>query len=836
MGKRKKPERRRKAKQDRQNLRLWAEGARESILSPHLDGYQKAMDRGWRAERKYWKKICREFHARVDWRTKDHEEPVLRDIDSTQPAVEELLSDEEEAARSSRVNELNARIRRWFVYRVRKVRKVQRRTANDPLKDPYAVLLAKLSGVTVPPKARQAYQQFMRESYTEKIAPRVAEEWQRVLTGDRHASDSDRKSKEPKAGFRAQIAREVFAELSDDERKAYGDRAKAEAAAAKGEYTAALKNPPSQAPADRQRCIDNVGAFIAPILRGVNAATGLHATLILGGPIPEFGGEIRTVHLSYGQNRTAQADHWPQWDKKRFAEVTKFMVDYLGTAFTAEDCARAALGAGVDLANAPYTIPSGGDDNPSDSDSDSDSDDSDSDESSSDDESDVETRPRKKRKVSGEEVSKKRRTLPSHADVDIDGPDPDPEPHPAPSTPSALVPPTSMPAPPPSSSSNALGDEEKDEEMSPPRSVWFLSEGERLANVERNKALLAQLAKPGEPEDPEIARLLEGVRQQLAPLTQELRALVKAPQDVSGGQERETGGKATVKAKRPRAKKKGKEPTAVTRRSARNATGAVTADAEAENRGIGTSEGRDDGAAAAGGNADTLCSDGQVLGDASNTLGEAQNPPGMVSLPPVSQAALLAITPAAPPPASTTPPGGYQECPSGAPKWFVDAHASMTKVDLGIHFHALIFAWTRMEKASRFEHGPTNLSPKLRPALVSSWITRGRRGSDFVVDNPEEYAEMWQRWWDSLQPAWRVRDTDGSWSVTAGYGAGGREWGPLYQWGVNGILSVVASLYFWGRGLTDNEQLRARWEAAVGDVVWMCEGMATYYEMFKGKF
>jgi hypothetical protein len=30
----------------------------------------------------------------------------------------------------------------------------------DPLKDPYAVLLAKLSGLSSPPKARQVYRQF----------------------------------------------------------------------------------------------------------------------------------------------------------------------------------------------------------------------------------------------------------------------------------------------------------------------------------------------------------------------------------------------------------------------------------------------------------------------------------------------------------------------------------------------------------------------------------------------------------------------------------------------------------------------------------------------------
>ncbi|KAK6969476.1 hypothetical protein R3P38DRAFT_3243181 [Favolaschia claudopus] len=91
-------------------------------------------------------------------------------------------------------------------------------------------------------------------------------------------------------------------------------------------------------------------------------------------------------------------------------------------------------------------------------------------------------------------------------------------------------------------------------------------------------------------------------------------------------------------------------------------------------------------------------------------------------------------------------------------------------------------------------------------------------------------------WWDSLQPAWREKDGDGRWSVVKGYGAGGREWGPLYHWGVNGVLSLVASLYCWGRAVQADTELRAAWELAVCDAVWVFEGMAVYYEMFKGKF
>ncbi|KAJ7436520.1 hypothetical protein B0H11DRAFT_1754793 [Mycena galericulata] len=193
------------------------------------------------------------------------------------------------------------------------------------------------------------------------------------------------------------------------------------------------------------------------------------------------------------------------------------------------------------------------------------------------------------------------------------------------------------------------------------------------------------------------------------------------------------------------------------------------------------------------------------------------------------------ILPAPPPDlaVSNRPP-----CPAKAAPWFADAYTAMTRQNLGPHFDAVVAAWLRMEVASKYEQGPTNLPSKGRPKQVGSWISaaRGTRGSaDPKVTDPEAYAVEWQAWWDALQPAWRKKDDDGKWSVTGGYG-GGKEWGALYQWGVNGTLSIVASLYFWGCAVGENADRKMAWEGAVLDVSWMLEGMAIYYEKFNRRF
>ncbi|KAJ7789261.1 hypothetical protein B0H14DRAFT_2180955, partial [Mycena olivaceomarginata] len=151
-------------------------------------------------------------------------------------------------------------------------------------------------------------------------------------------------------------------------------------------------------------------------------------------------------------------------------------------------------------------------------------------------------------------------------------------------------------------------------------------------------------------------------------------------------------------------------------------------------------------------------------------------------------------------------------CPASTLPWFVDAQRDLMKMRLGPHFEAVLAAWTWIEDASQFEQGPTNLPSKFRPKQVTTWISnaRGKRGETPAVADLRQYGVEWKTWWDLLQPEWREKAADGLWSVARGYGRGGCEWGPLYQWGVNGVLSVVASLYFWGCSVRETRSVE--WE------------------------
>jgi hypothetical protein len=175
-------------------------------------------------------------------------------------------------------------------------------------------------------------------------------------------------------------------------------------------------------------------------------------------------------------------------------------------------------------------------------------------------------------------------------------------------------------------------------------------------------------------------------------------------------------------------------------------------------------------------------------------------------------------------------------CPARAAEWFVHALGQVTRVNLGPHFNALLDAWVRIEAACRFDNPPKPVLPKHgRPEQVDRWIkdARGHRNRpDPVVKKVQQYEKEWWGWWGTLQPAWRKKDADGNWGVDGPYG---KEWDSIGYWCENGLLSVVASLYFWGCAVQEGGEGLERWECAVNDVSWVFEGLALFYEKFKSR-
>ena len=134
------------------------------------------------------------------------------------------------------------------------------------------------------------------------------------------------------------------------------------------------------------------------------------------------------------------------------------------------------------------------------------------------------------------------------------------------------------------------------------------------------------------------------------------------------------------------------------------------------------------------------------------------------------------------------------------------------EVSSGGGWAELVRLWAAFEEKEGFkERG--KLSPKGRPACIFEWIQRGRSPTwRPVIANIAAFEKAFHAWWVSLQPKWRVsgkatiltEDVEGDWEI-------------LSKPGMNGLLSVLAGLFYWGRIVQSNAKQRKAWAADVED-------------------
>ncbi|KAJ7080722.1 hypothetical protein C8R43DRAFT_1143069 [Mycena crocata] len=762
-------------------------GQRESgkkILSAHIERYADALERGWREERDVAQSICNEFHAKISWKLMDHEEPELPlpEYDPLATEVEEEMTPEEEVEKRARITLLNKRIRRWLKYRVRRLLK-NLHARLDPRKDAWAVLMAKLSNTHSPPKARQAYQQFMHEQWPE-IVPIIAERWQATVS----AGSNLQTRKEADGPFRAQVARDVFAALSEEEKGSYGDRAKAEAAAAREAYQKAMTAAPSKSPEARHECIERLGSFMGPILQGIHERTGLHSVLLLGGPLPKYGGELKTIYVSYGRSKT-NAQHFPEWAKDRWVAVTELMKEYLAASFSLQEQTESALPEEL-LAGAKYTI------SPMHDDTSDSSDDPDLDSNADSDDTDSEEKKQRR------EAKKKKKT------------------------------------PAPKQSAKKTGADQPANER---------GMEEEATGAGRKK----RTGKAGGAKEKGTASIMK-----------------------------EKGKSKQSPAKKKHAASKGDEGTPnkpSPRKRKRNAAEDSSSDSNTDDEDTGVASSitrvrksqrlsaKTAGDQAAGGSEMEV--DPPVAPPSQSPAPPPPPPPTSQAPPPPSPPASPAPPPPPPPPpppivpwtpgpappppsstvmqalpslgnappltGTTAPPTIAVLMPANAPPWLVDAIAHLSRQNLGCHFDSVLVVLVRLEEAAGLEvedsqRGRLPAEKKTRPAEIHDWI-RGGRGSKakgYPKASILKYPQKYMAWWDSLQPQWRKRDPDGKLITGGEYGA---DWGVLDCSGVNGCLSAVAGLYFWGILQMDEEQQKV-WDDMVQDVAWVLEGLRQLYK------
>ncbi|KAF9470292.1 hypothetical protein BDN70DRAFT_939839 [Pholiota conissans] len=162
--------------------------------------------------------------------------------------------------------------------------------------------------------------------------------------------------------------------------------------------------------------------------------------------------------------------------------------------------------------------------------------------------------------------------------------------------------------------------------------------------------------------------------------------------------------------------------------------------------------------------------------------------------------------------ASTSFPVPSSDCPD----WFSKALDLLASKHLSREWVSLVNAWARFEVQSNYTEIKV-LGSHGRPLCVAEWIRYTRsptyRPRTFKLDM---FEKSFSTWWHGLQPEWRIGDG-------RDLLRGDRSLDSIKLPGKNGLLSILAALFFWGIYAEKKEGKGgvASWSAAVDDVSWV---------------
>ncbi|PPQ80261.1 hypothetical protein CVT24_006601 [Panaeolus cyanescens] len=681
------------------------------------------------------------------------------------PPNAELLEDDEYQAQLA-VFEERARL---IIYRKAQI---QRRLAYQYGRDrdmdpkdsgaqrPYRVLLHKLTGEGVQKPRLKTASNIWRRSHRPKI-----EEEAKKRAGN--ATASGKKLHKKLASLREKVAKEMYAQLTGDEKEDWTRLAKEEHDEALRQFEEMVNKPPSQLPEDRQKVIQGLAVFVQPILDLICEATGWKATLIAGGPEPADEGRLNIVSYHSG---TTKGDVKMNFGRSERAAYQKYLVpvyhNFLRKCYTVEECRAMSLpasqgfealesslqdfehDANIDRGGYPApageNFPASGHVNAQSTTVMA---------SACTEKGASNEQPRSRSRSPLPSPSRSRSPLPapsrptSPAASRLPTPAPPREASPVlPSTPTLSRPvpdtPSRHASPAPSRSPSPV----PSLDHASPCSPAFLGEQPIPSTVPA--ADTPRRDEDGPASDPDV-----DVQMDLnAGLSQAKKAGHAVAATVAGtkrsfGALQVSDVEDIVNGSRPA-------------KSPRNVSGKQVS----LHSGLTTST-----------TATTATTSSQV---------PLSNEPS--AIPP-----LVATTSWTPVASTTQPPKWFSDCL----RLFSDGSPAMNVNPswvLGREWNDLLAAWSAFEERSAYaELG--RLPATGRPPLISKWIKNARSEKWLPKKfNVKQYQEVFTSWWASLQPAWRIENGRIVEERLEG------DWGILKMSGTNGIVSVVAALFFWG--------------------------------------
>lgn len=170
---------------------------------------------------------------------------------------------------------------------------------------------------------------------------------------------------------------------------------------------------------------------------------------------------------------------------------------------------------------------------------------------------------------------------------------------------------------------------------------------------------------------------------------------------------------------------------------------------------------------------------------------------------------------------STANPANTFSVSEDAPEWFKKAFAMLSSLDCGEEWTRTLECWGRLESEAGYA-GNLKLGTKGRPDAIKDWIQRARSTTwRPTIRDPKVFGSQVSGWWLSLQPDWRIEEGGGFSRTLDG------DFEDLRRPGINGLLSIIAGLFFWGNSLQDEARSNEAWMSVVSDVQFVLANLTS---------
>ncbi|EDR08563.1 uncharacterized protein LACBIDRAFT_327105 [Laccaria bicolor S238N-H82] len=324
--------------------RNWAKGARLTFLESYIDNYKNGLLT--KKAPAVLDSIVNAWFARFHWTI-----PLSAETDlpattlPVGPDGHEILTKEHRKLKAEVVERTRTSLYGWFEYRCKKIVKLPHSVKGG--KDPMSILISRLLGQdATPPKRNAPWEAWAKVHFPEMKATFNVEFKQ------------SGKPRNLLASARNEFKMAAFKRLDEAERQRWEDIAQQEHLDHKKRLED-LEGEGLMDPEAAQEVLDRLPNLLGLLIQAIREATGMHLSVLVGGPEPKKKGQLNMFGIHHGTNLAPSPKSWPFAEKEQWNIAKEAFLRFLSTCYTTEQQrARAIIPSTVQSTEQPTAGPS----------------------------------------------------------------------------------------------------------------------------------------------------------------------------------------------------------------------------------------------------------------------------------------------------------------------------------------------------------------------------------------------------------------------------------------------------------------------------------------------